>query len=90
MQVDIPELKDITTRLGKIERRLAVREKETREWYNLKDACVRKGINYNTAKSITRYQPNHGIPEARLCGRKVWRRRTIERWLRETDGEERP
>ena len=56
-----------------------------REWYTLQAACQKKGLCYNSAKSRRALQPNAGAPDAMLSGRKVWNRKTIQRWLSQTD-----
>ena len=60
---------------------------EEKEWWNLKDSCKRKGLNYKTSCNKPYLQPNGGIPDARVGGRKVWNRTTIETWLQKSDKE---
>jgi hypothetical protein len=55
------------------------------EWTNLKKACEIKGVAYNSAKSKPALQPNHGDEDAKLNGRKVWRRDTVLSWLEKVD-----
>ena len=57
------------------------------EWLNLKESCRRKGINYKTVCNKRYLQPNNGIPDAYVGGRKVWHRTTIEVWIKKTDEE---
>lgn len=56
-----------------------------KEWWTLADACSRKGLNYKTACNRTNLQPNHGLAEAKIGGRKTWHWTTIENWLKQTD-----
>lgn len=56
-------------------------------WFNLKEACALKGLNYKTAGNRRRFQPNRGIEDGKVGGRKVWRRDTIIKWLGQTDDE---
>lgn len=58
-----------------------------KEWWNLKESCRRKGLNYKTACNKKYLQPNNGIPDAYVGGRKVWHRTTIEVWIKKTDEE---
>jgi len=88
MEVRIPEIEEIMEKLKTIES--AIEEikrmiKPDQVWYDLKSACSLKGLNYNTVISNPRYQPNFGIPDAVICGRKRWRRETILKWLEATD-----
>ena len=55
------------------------------EWYTLKRACQLTGINYNTCKSIRRYQPKEGIEDGMLAGRRVWHRETVKAWQAQLD-----
>jgi hypothetical protein len=59
----------------------------TQAWYNLKEACLMKGVKYNTAGSLRKFQPNGGIPDAIICGRKRWRKETILTWIEQSDDE---
>ena len=54
-------------------------------WFNLKEACTLKGLNYKTAGNRPWFQPNGGIGDGKVGGRKVWRRDTIIKWLEQTD-----
>jgi len=88
MEVRFHELEEIIDRLSALEKMIeSIGRKITpaQEWYDLKSACRLKGINYNTVISNPKYQPNHGKPDAVICGRRRWRRETIFRWLEVTD-----
>lgn len=54
-------------------------------WYTLKEACFYKGLNTKTAYNKPYLQPNYGIEDARIGGRKKWKRDTIKDWLFLTD-----
>ena len=56
-------------------------------WFNLKEACELKGLNYKTAGNNRRFQPNGGIREGKNGGRNAWKRETIIKWLEQTDDE---
>ncbi len=56
-------------------------------WFNLKEACELKGLNYKTAGNNRRFQPNGGIREGKIGGRNAWKRETIIKWLEQTDDE---
>lgn len=84
MQVVI-ELKELEEMEEKISSIIVDKVARRQEWYNLKEACLAKGINYNTANCNPRYQPLGGREGARVCGRKVWSKEDIDRWLTVTD-----
>ena len=56
-----------------------------REWWNLTQICARKGLSYKSACNRKYLQPNRGIPDGYLNGRKVWHWSTVEEWLLELD-----
>ena len=86
MQITIPEIQTILGKLEQIIEKLeCVGCHSQQEWYYLKEACMRKGVNYNTVRTKPRYQPGGGIEDALVNGRKAWRWRTVECWLKEVD-----
>lgn len=56
-------------------------------WFNLKEACELKGLNYKTAGNNRRFQPNGGVRDGKIGGRNAWKRETIIKWLEQTDDE---
>ena len=83
MNLSIPELdlvieqqKEILNRLNGI---------NMQEWFTLEEDCREKGVNYNTTKTNSLYQPAGGGADRYLHGRKVWHKSTILRWLSVTD-----
>lgn len=54
-------------------------------WYNLKECCKYKGLNYKTACNKTWLQPNNGRGDGVVGGRKVWSYKTVQDWLEKTD-----
>ena len=60
---------------------------ESPEYYTLVTACEKKGIAYNTAKSNKHLQPNTGVEDVKIGGRRYWHRSTIEKWLKEVESE---
>ncbi len=56
-----------------------------REWYDLRAACERKGINFNTVKSKSEFQPAKGIADTYITGKRMWHFTTIQGWLLITD-----
>lgn len=56
-------------------------------FFNLKDCCELKGLNYKTACNRKWMQPNRGIEDGTVGGRKVWSYRTVSEWVRKTDSE---
>jgi hypothetical protein len=59
----------------------------TPKWYSLKMACGLKGVSYDTVKSQWWKQPNAGIPDKILNGRKHWRAESIQEWLEVGDSD---
>ncbi len=54
-------------------------------WFNLKEACELKGLNYKTAGNKPWLQPNNGTADGKVGGRKAWKISTIVSWLEQTD-----
>ena len=54
-------------------------------WLTLKECCELKGLNYKTACNQKNLQPNRGIPEGKIGGRKCFRRETVFAWLDMSD-----
>jgi tagatose-1,6-bisphosphate aldolase len=57
------------------------------EWVYLKEACRIKGVNYRTIARNDRLwqQPNGGVADGILCGRRAWKRRSIMEWIEKDD-----
>jgi hypothetical protein len=56
-------------------------------FFTLSEACAVKGINCKTARNKRILQPNKGIPDGKLGGRKVWSYETISNWIRLLDNQ---
>jgi len=56
-------------------------------WFSLKEACALKNLNYKTSCNNPHLQPNRGIPDGKIGGRKMWMRSTLLIWLTMTDQE---
>lgn len=56
-------------------------------WFDLTEACRRKGVNKKTTQNLPWLQPNGGQPDAVVGRKKRWHRSTIARWLLQTDEE---
>ncbi|ULQ60287.1 hypothetical protein K7I13_02955 [Brucepastera parasyntrophica] len=54
-------------------------------WFTLQEACDLKGLNINTSYNKKHLQPNGGVNEGCIGGRKSFRRDTIIQWLDLTD-----
>jgi hypothetical protein len=54
-------------------------------YFTLKEACELKNLHYKTACNRTHLQPNRGITEARIGGRKAFTRETVLAWLEMDD-----
>jgi len=58
---------------------------QKRVWWNLKECCEWKGISMKTTQNRRELQPNNGVPDAFVGGRRVWRLSTVQEWLLQTD-----
>lgn len=90
LEVKLPAFKELFQELSALREELATLHAKVtpnQEWFDLKQGCKLKGINYNTVISNPKYQPNYGKPDAIICGRRRWRRQTILDWLQVTDEE---
>lgn len=58
-----------------------------KEWFDLREACELKGLNYKTSCNRTMLQPNKGESDGNIGGRKKWRKQTIINWLSLCDEE---
>lgn len=56
-----------------------------REWWPLKEACLRKGICPGTARVKVEQKPANGVPDTYLTGKAMWHFTTIQLWLLKTD-----
>ena len=57
-------------------------------WFNLKEVCLLKNLNYKTACNQKQtLQPNQGVPDAMIGGRKMWNRSTVLGWILQSDEE---
>ena len=89
MELRFKELDDLVREVGSLREELAslkAKINPSQEWYDLKQACQLKGVNYHTVISNHRYQPNSGMEDAIICGRRRWKQETIEQWIQVTDG----
>ena len=55
------------------------------EWYSLKEACLLKGVNYNTVSPNKIFQPLGGQGYELIHNRKYWHKTIIEEWLHVVD-----
>ncbi len=88
LEVILPAFTELFQELSALREELAALNAKVtpnQEWFDLKQGCNLKGINYNTVISNPKYQPNFGKPDAIICGRRRWRRQTILDWLQVTD-----
>ena len=56
-------------------------------WYTLKECCEKKNLNYSTALNRKYLQPNSGVPDGEIGGKRVWKRATVLEWINKTDSE---
>ncbi len=79
------EIKKLTLQVTELKEKISPKQ----EHYDLKTACILKGVNANSISSGVkrRCQPNFGIPDCTLGGGRRWKRATIEEWLKLSDKE---
>jgi hypothetical protein len=90
MEVALPEVEQLINEVRLLKAEIAEIKgvlTPSQRWFDLKSACELKGVNYNTVVSTHRYQPNKGIADAVICGRKRWSRETVMDWLDEIDSD---
>lgn len=58
-----------------------------KQWFNLKEACKLKGVNYKSVCNKPYLKPCCGKPDGIIAGRPSWRLETILTWLNQTDDE---
>lgn len=90
MEVALPEVERLIEEMKSLKTEIAEMKgvlTPSQRWFDLKSACELKGVNYNTVVSTRRYQPNRGIEDAVICGRKRWSRETVMDWLDEIDSD---
>lgn len=85
--VQIPLLNEILEAVRELGRHLDQLGPNCRQNYYLKDACTLKGLNYSTARAQPHLQPNGGVPDLVLAGRKAWTRETVLAWVHQSDDE---
>lgn len=84
MEVALPEVEQLINEVKLLKAEIVEMKgvlTPSQRWFDLKSACELKGVNYNTVVSTHRYQPNKGIADAVICGRKRWSRETVMDWL---------
>lgn len=86
-ELQIPELAEIietqTTILHSLQRLSS--PKHPQYWYNLREACELKGVNFNTVKTRWYYKPKGGKPDTVMHGVYVWSRESIDEWIQVDD-----
>ncbi|MBI9010483.1 MAG: hypothetical protein JEZ05_10705 [Tenericutes bacterium] len=56
-------------------------------WFTLKEVCSLKNLGYKNSCNKKYLQPNKGIPDGKIGGRKMWNRETVLEWVLQTDSE---
>jgi len=87
MELHIPEILDLKKSIEELKSLFSESILLDQEWYDLEQACKLKGVNKNTLYAKPKYQPGYGKEDGRVCGKKRWRRTTIQKWLKETDAD---
>jgi hypothetical protein len=79
----LAELQNVKSELEEIRQKMSPHQ----ELFDLKEACVRKGISYGSLsnRKYKYLQPNGGVPDIISCGRSRWRWETIQKWVTESD-----
>lgn len=56
-------------------------------WFTLKEVCLLKNLGYKNSCTKKFLQPNGGIPDGVIGGKKMWMRSTVIDWILKTDEE---
>lgn len=89
MDLNFPELSEISEEIKNINlmlKEIISSDKLLSEWYN-DEQCwkLKGGGTLNSFRAHRYYQPKGGIPDAKVGGRKVWNKKTVQEWLLITD-----
>lgn len=89
MEFEIPEINTILNKLDQLETIIAKKnEVQLPEFLNDEQChALKGGMALSTYRKIPFYQVKGGIPDAKVGGRKVWRRESVLEWLTLTDDE---
>ena len=90
MNVEMPELiaiRDSILRLSESFDDIRSKMTPVKEWYNLKESCGLKGVNYKTVSTLRKRQPNKGVADGIVCGVRMWKKETVFKWVKQTDDE---
>ena len=88
MNIEMAELNTLLEEVMQIKQAITDIEMKIdpqQQWFDLKNACRLKGVNYNTVVSKPKLQPNRGEEDGIIAGRRRWRRETILEWINQTD-----
>ena len=86
--VELPEIQKLIKQIEILKKEIAELKtivKPEKMWYTLKEACALKGINQKTTQNKHYLQPNKGIPDGTIGGRKCWKSETVMKWVLMTD-----
>lgn len=87
MELELPELTNILDQLAELKKMIATKnECQLPEFLNDEQChALKGGMSLSTYRTNPYYQVKGGIPDAKVGGRKVWRRDTVLEWLPLTD-----
>lgn len=88
VNLNIPEIKEILTKINSLEEKVLSEKNILPEWLN-DEQCWRAkgGCSFNTYRSNRFYQCKGGVADAKVGGRKVWKRESVLEWLPLSDQE---
>lgn len=87
MEFNIPEMNELIKEIKDL-KSLMLSPKLTKQWYNDEECWQLKGGGtLKTYRSNRYFQCKGGIPDAKVGGRKVWSKESVEEWLSITDAQ---
>jgi hypothetical protein len=83
----LDQIEELTERIARIEKSIESRVVFPDRWIFLPEAAALKGVKYNTISTRAYHwmQPENGVPDAVINGRKAWRPEKIARWILQDD-----
>lgn len=87
MNLDIPEISQILTKLDNLQKEITENKSNLSQQFYNDEQCwaLKGGFALTTYRSNRYYQCKGGIPDCYVGGRKVWTRESVMEWLHLTD-----